>query len=980
MAKNKKKNKKVTFNTVLNHYKNNDFSKAKHLLPKAKLTAQEKGLAKQLKAYIDIKLAFYHFSKFEYKTALALSVGNRNIKLEVDYPINFDVADLIAGISNLYLGNFEEAKKWLFNTGLKPELMQFSFYYILSCLYAGDYVDIKSIKGFNKKINPITITENKKRFLRAVFYLQKDNIDSFKKTINKIVPAGNLEVVNLEALKSWLSNKSNLPVYKKTKPLYKLLNKLQLTPEELEFLNTLDGLEDFLSLNNVNEIEENINFQINELCEKGKPINQKYFYEYVDLETLDLYKKERIIYNQFVALLTNNKHFEKNDSTLKKILKKYDKLFFNVPESIFAFLKFVSETNVFSTSVFIRFLNLYLKQNINKLTEIQIQNIGFMLADVFYTNKNILKSSKKIIADLKPKYNFLGLDCFTFCFEITNGNSSKYAFKRMVEHELYYKYSYDVNKTIGDLLEQAKNKLSSQNRMSNFNFMSGLFGFNNYDDDEGDDEDYKEYADTYILPLINAISGEYTAHRKSKDLLSIYQIIGDSVDDSRILNAVPAELIDNFLDSYSNKIEVYKQNRPNNKYNEAFLDVSSTIEFERIEAIIIYSSDKEFLNTVKKYDNDSKLGTFIEIIKKYIDLYSIEKKMFHKFVKLAEYIYNNSTKKLLDEYIGIFSESKNDLLLFVKYFLNNFTKRYNINNNAQLAVYIVENNFVELKEDNTFELERGYNIVINAFNIIKKEEKTKKTIKYSEVFIDDGISVLRRSLLKNKIKKIETAYNSSIKYFKRDKEIDVVKIVSLIRNKEYEKLEDIYFHEFINKNKAEIFQDFIIEFAYSERGKKNTYKHKNYNHKIVFILLKVYLDRLPETPDDTLFKILKKYIQNSDNESIEQKISIVSNGFQISYANYEQFYYSCKELYIKTIGIRINISLIKRSEILYFIDFIINSKVKIKYDNVLVNKCLQYLGTFANKRNSAKDLKKIYNRATIFFGFKLSKVKTKKVF
>ncbi|MDP4267541.1 MAG: hypothetical protein Q8880_08915, partial [Bacteroidota bacterium] len=601
MSKIKQKNSnQILLKDVLNIYQQENFSRANELLKKAKITSDESGIAKQLKVEINNQLAIENIKNLNFKNALNIVINNFNIQPKQEFPLALEKSKVIAGISELYLGNFGSAENYLKDTKDDTLLKPFYFYYIIAGLYGNKYTDIKSLSEFDKLFKNYfdDLKPNKVLYLQGLYYLMKDNLKTFMSKIKKISQESHLQKLNLELLLNKISSKTKeSSVSIGIKPLYKLLSGLELSLSEKDYLSIYPVVKNRIEQNINTNKDINLKQKLENLCNSGEILDNE---SILLTEANDFFSNEfkYIIYNQIVSIINiENENKEALPKTID-LIDKYKNIFFSFPDSIYPYIRHFKISKSNNVNKFISHFSLFLSLNKQKLTKGQIEVIGLLLYDIFayrFSFDEFKKNISKLNDFINLKENILGirlLDLLGLTF---------------------------VSQSIPD-----KNHLSLflNPDISDYNnfITTQLESFFNDKKIEADEFTNKKALKFVHLPyaekLFNLLTTDFVPHRRAKVILDFYLYFSQYIN--FLKTDYSAKFNDDILDKYSNsylkQIEYFRENNENSVYYKDYLNLQN---HELFDILLIGLKNVNFKIIKEEYIKAIRIGNE-KIIQKFI--------------------------------------------------------------------------------------------------------------------------------------------------------------------------------------------------------------------------------------------------------------------------------------------------------------------------------------------------------------------------
>lgn len=948
----RRKNKKqISFEDVLQKYNLKDYTNASALLKKAKIKPEEAGHAKQLRITLNLQIAFQYFQQHNYELAIKNCMANRMMKAKEGFLFSFEKHDILAGISHLYLGNFAEAEKCLSHTLESKNTNSFSFYYLLARLFKGDYIDKKSIAQFKKEL-PVAVnnlSENKQLFLQAMFYLQKNNKSGAVKILQNINAVSHSQKINLNAIISFLTNKK-ITASSSLKPLYKILFKFNLEENERIYLTKFPILKEKVEGKVKTSSVSQIKTAIKALCETGKPMSETVFTSALkQLDSSELEDSKYLIFNQFTALIHKNR--DRNYKRIENILAKFYKELFQIPESIYSYFLYIHDTErIIEEADFYKFIIYYLEQNVDFLSDFAKNNISMKIMNNLVKNESFgdLQTAFKKITSLNKKYNLIGFSLYLTCVNIFRKQNTSENFKHLLEHEFFPQFGSEIASELYDVMHSVE---ASFNEELNFFNIQGV-GVNT-------EFDTKIFVKDYLAVLMNALISDLNLSKKSKDVLKIYTLINNFLKRKEVIKHISQKNINKFIASYEERIKLFGENKRNSPYQKDILELQAFLDKEKLREIIIKGNNLDFKKLIDKYLEDDKIDIVLNVLKKVLSEIEQPFIFFSKTFYLFNELHKKYDKNKFTEKVKIINADYYDVVNILKFALKNHKKGedevfvYDLCEILISEVYkIKENNKYFYDEEDKILDPESYNLVIDFLKFVISADKKNQEFTYSLRLIKELVDDLEKVNIKKEIKKIKTAYNSALEYFKITKEIDKAKINKLIESKNYKGLEEYYLKEHIEKNTAKLFQDYIFNEII-----KNYYPSDTKN-RLIFLFIKVYIDNYPEKTNKEYLDIIAPYIQERYYINIAKFVAQ-------TYPKYASFYYPIYENYIKPFLAKVNMT--NARIIANFVIAVAKAKNNSfdNYDKKLIKDAIKYVKPFLLKKGMTSKMKKNFRTASI---------------
>ncbi len=499
-----------------------------------------------------------------------------------------------------------------------------------------------------------------------------------------------------------------------------------------------------------------------------------------------------------------------------------------------------------------------------------------------------------------------------------------------------------------------------------------MFSFLNFMDEPGEvaDSEMKAFVKAQIIPLMRVLISNLTLNRKSKDILKIYLLINTFLKREEILKHLPKKFLKQYFDSYLERIKLFREDKTNSSYQRDVLELQTAMNTEQFSKIIKSKNTIEFKNLVDEYLKKSEIESILNVLQKIIHEKDMPLYFFIKLIYLFKELHKKYNTKEFKQKIQLIKANYFDVLNILSSIFKNHQKGKDEKFVYDIAKILIPKVYEEKTNDFSFsdttsqiQEPKSYNLVINFLKFIQNADKKNEGFTYSKDFVKELVGTLEEVIIETPIKKVQTAYDSALKYFKIEKEIDIIKINKFINTKNYNALEEYYLKEHIEKGTAKLFQDYIFknitEYYYSSDLEK----------RLLFILIKVYIDNYPEKTHEELREIIAPYIKETDYKNIAKYVSKI-------YPQYSLFYYPIYEDYIKPFLIgkaKIN----NAKVIINYLASALNAKNSgfTNFDDKIIGKAISYVKPFIGKSSISKKMKEAYLSVVIAFDEDLTHTK-----
>ncbi|HHH49775.1 MAG TPA: hypothetical protein ENK52_02220, partial [Saprospiraceae bacterium] len=384
--KQSKKKRRYTFEQIKQFYQQGKYSQAFRALIKTKVAPYQKGQYLQLKVKLIQLLAYQFFVNHKYKAAYTqLLLSFKETAVE-GFPLNLEYSQILMGLCQMYLGKFSEAIQLLDKSSLLPETKKFRFYYFLALIYDAKITD-KSFDTFLEKHQSelSALSPNRIKYLQIAFHLVAKDFARAGELLDQYSALSHKHQINIHAIQAILGAKLSLSTNEsaKIKTLYKALLGLALEQEELQYLSLFPTLSQKVNSSIQKEKHKSLNLFLNTLCIKGEALVKSQFEKAMSLadESIQPY----MVYNQ-LSLLYNETEDDFSLIIYQNILK-YDRAFFQIPESVFLYLAAIiriDEEDFLKPGTFWNHIEQYLLRFKDSLSPKKIEQISWL---IFYCIK-----------------------------------------------------------------------------------------------------------------------------------------------------------------------------------------------------------------------------------------------------------------------------------------------------------------------------------------------------------------------------------------------------------------------------------------------------------------------------------------------------------------------------------------------------------------------------------------------------------------
>lgn len=323
-------NPALTFRKIKETLEAKRFSEAATILRKAKFPPKERKKANQLNIDIHYFWALDYFEQKEYLQAVTiLRMFVERFKKKINLPL--EKANMLLGLSYFYTNDFVKAADYLVTAKQKPATHSFYFYYLLTLIYQKKYTDLTALEADHEK-ELAYLTENQKSYLAVAMALVQADFEKATTLLNDWTATDDIFKTNAAALTAILQGKNYSTAPEKIKPLYKSFLKIPLTEAEKEYLSQMPALETQVEKVKNSQLQTQLVVPLEKLCSEGISLPAAEFEQCMELP--EMYRSY-LVYNQIAALY--NEDIEETEDEIIPLLKKYERYFFQVPESVFLF-------------------------------------------------------------------------------------------------------------------------------------------------------------------------------------------------------------------------------------------------------------------------------------------------------------------------------------------------------------------------------------------------------------------------------------------------------------------------------------------------------------------------------------------------------------------------------------------------------------------------------------------------------------------
>jgi len=731
-----------------------NYSKALICLKDVKIKQEEAGFAKQLKAKINVFTALEKMSEYEIDKAISILENNSEIQPKQGFPLVIDETNICLGICNLYLGNFEKAKKHLEFTKQKQEYNYFYFYFLIACIYNNDFkdIDLKKILADNNHITS-TFPDDHKIYLQAFFGFITENEKTFLKKLKSIKTESRIPERNIGCLIKIVEKKPYISDIIGLKPLYKILSEKNLSITESNFLKKFKEFNTHIETSEKTKDMKVAYEVLHNLNKFGEPVDLIRFEEILQIAELKPHFN-KIIYNQLAAL-----QIIKNESHFSKILLKYSKNFFEIPESIKVYLKYCNSSNLPTNIVFNHveyYLNIHHKNLSPYAIDLILAKVVLKTNPTFNNQKvetyyNAFSKFERYKKDLIALHTLKLVDNLVVPSKKISEENIK-----ILEHENFEDISQELILIISEVNEMLSNPFSI---------------FDSYDGDEK----------LFQYKLLTLLSFEINLNKKSKSILRFYQMATKYLNNS-YKKIVTKETEKKFLQNFYKAIIFYKEFNENSTYLK---DYNSILYKDNVGEIIKYIKKRdenkliEFL--LKEFENKdlTSINHFIEL-SYFDDLWNEEELYLFRcyfitiFKKFGNEI-NETTQKIFDLFRHKNVENKKSI--FTDLLNSSFSNKYLIPKHYQVIIniFILSKDLLFTKTFNAREINLIFNFLklTISYTLNENSKHEKEIIDYLSEILSENIN--KFATVKTKMQQ----YNQFLKkYFNKSIEninIDVKK-------------------------------------------------------------------------------------------------------------------------------------------------------------------------------------------------------------
>jgi hypothetical protein len=952
-----KDNHQISFSALLENYEKKNYVKALDLFKHVKINSEESGISKQIKVETCIQLAFGCLKKYQFGEAIKYAEMNRELQPKPGFPFSFAKADIVLGLANLYLGQFEKAEKYLKDTLAKEETKPFFYYNLLNQLYAGKYSDLESHKAFEKENNEYfsQLSPDKKEYLFFIFYLIKEDYKNSLKFLKKIEPENPQEIENIHFLKEFLGNKKKKKFPDNLKPLYNVMAKHELVNVDHFYINHFPKLKEICEKPIKLVKEDDFDSELVDLCHSLKPLSKKATLFFLSNPN-EQNNSKFIVYNQILALTQEN---EDNDSEIRSLLNKYKNLFFQVPESIYAYYNFTNEYNE-SIYTIVQNTLFYLEINKSKLSSFEIERISVNLILTIQSQDITFDSIPNALAPLQKIYgDLLGVCMINFLVCVRNQNSRADGyFQKMITHPLFYIY-YDI------ILNQITNYISAISSDSFPDILDGMLQMlSGFGKQQGkmikqmQKEKQAEFRRT-IEKMLKNFEIKLEIDKKSKNILTIYGFLLKTIMDKNVdnLNIKP------FIEAYLYYLEYFKQTKPGADYYNDFVSLNVMAIKSDLEKIIRREDYKTFEAKYITFISEKKEAIFQEVIIKILaseNNVNAAGMIIYLLYKGYYDVYKDAAADYIIDLTRKIKEQGNFDIIVINEFLNQMLKK----GKWLMSVQFILNIFkaFELLIFDPFH-RNNVTIHISLMEFLFEVKKKDPKIKIEESIIKSVANFIHHQLFCYKNYRELNTYVKVLAVFGKPETsylIDLYKeLAEPFIKKDVKKIEKEY-HKYLNKGKVSEFHNFMMEVV-----KKEPYFITD---EFMYNMAKPFLEKKDEKSLHEAVNITVSLLTIAEESDVSADLSYIKF-LQISYRQYSNYIYTLLERYISNCLTRKQ----KPTSLLEICDFLTLTmqhtimNTDFCFNSILIKDCMKKLKPASAKTNSNKKIVETYKSAKVFF-------------
>jgi len=847
------KNNRSELEPVITAYKELKFERALDLLKKAKVKQEEAGISKQIKAEICLQVALNHCKQFKYKEAIAIAESALIMQAKEGFPLPVEKAKVICGISNLYLNNFTVASDFLKFSANKVQYFPFFFYYILSLLYSNQIPDEKTLNDILAKNKDASdsLPENRKTYFLVILNLIKENRKKAFDLLKKIIPESHTQTRNFDFLKSYLSSKKETLNSSGIKPLYKLLGKFELDSNEKFHLCQIESIKNFLENKDTSKNLSKHNESIKNLCQKGEIIPWTDFQEIILNERYKSIKNYLII-NQISGNV--GLHENTDPKKLKLLVENHRTSLVEFQEFGFLLLKIERSYECFEIGTFLSILNSWGQIHFNKMSIDFIELFSLELTKTIWDCEilsDLVDSPKQLMNSKVFNPELFGYQSFFLLREMFKETQFPASIWQKIILHPKFQNSYEI------LSSEIQNFLSQK-----FGVLDNVFfGIIQVGIEQ------TEIALRKLVPqIISTIMQPVELDSSKVGLLEFYKIVDMLIGMREMISlTIPKSTIDSFYQSLDEKIKFFKQDKPNAKFYDFYIQTINrkmTIELENI----ISNLDRNGLLTLtKKLDSEKSFETFLQTyIDTTYDLELDEKEEDKALILLVETLYHeffHISKNTLEN--ALFNSKFIDVTYQV--FNALFPKKKNVSFDPIFTIWF-STEFIKKFGEQVFSYNISENKLSGYFQLCMKEfDKIDYPahLKEDYLFVVDQILVKYKTYTKDFI--FNLIHQAELKFpdIKLSENINELKI--LYPGLSSFNLDEIYTScgNYINSEKLDIW----LEFCYGSPASYSADKLA----KVLLIPIKWSIDNRSDYKHDDAYMYFEKII--ACNKKFEIKLS-----------------------------------------------------------------------------------------------------------
>ena len=674
----KVRNNKQIFQEIKAKLQSGNYRDAANSLRKTKFPPQEKKKADQLNISIHYLWALEFFQQKNYLQAIStLRMFVERYKNKINLPL--EKANMLLGLSYLYLNDFEKAGTYLKTAKKEPATRPFYFYYLLGLIYQKKYADFNTLL-IEHESRLTAIAAHQKQYLEIAFALVNADFDKANALLTTYKAINKNQANNLLAIKTIISGENFNAEKKALKPLYKSLFNIELADSEKQYLSKIPQFKERTDQHTKNQLKTNLSFIIKKLCENGEALSKEELAKCIDLpENYFSY----IVYNQVAALY--NEDIEETEEEIVALLKKYSWHFFQVPESVLLFAQIIYwDPDNFTSNFFWQGIEIGLERFGTSYTALQLNRLSWSLLGCLqysdFADKKMLSRKQQKLSTKYPQ--MLGLKWW----QILDSSLTPNMDLSESALDIFTHPNFQHGKRIAKgKLESALEEIYPSPGLIH-SYLQELEGFNSFANEELIESKVNEMYSDFLYKIQNALvraTTEHDVHLKNKVILDLFKVTHHFIHKFELENEF--ELIKTkkaaFFKAYQDMIVLFEEDHPDSEYFQDYQLVENAPKLLHLTQVIRNEGVGKTL--IDLYHSHLKVG----------ESHLIHKVLIDEF--LLVYLRPNILEAVFQYFRILVKQTDIDLATIVRQFGNNYIKVIRL---PHVPKYPDTNFFIILKE------------------------------------------------------------------------------------------------------------------------------------------------------------------------------------------------------------------------------------------------------------------------------------------